>query len=86
MTDAAVLLAAMEYAESVADELEVRIFERGTSHVSVTPIGDEIVHLVKVMDPHNRFRFGPSVEMLAEVLHPGAFAFGHPGVERFFTA
>ena len=29
--------------KKLEDELEVRIFERGTSDVSVTPIGDEIV-------------------------------------------
>jgi hypothetical protein len=46
-------------------------------------IGDEIVHLVKVMDPHNRFRFGPSVEMLAE-WESASNVFGpvHPATDK----
>jgi hypothetical protein len=51
-----------------------RMVEQGTearrAHVSASAelevIGDEIVHLVKVMDALNRFRFGEAFEVLAE--------------------
>ncbi|NUZ04321.1 hydrogen peroxide-inducible genes activator [Piscinibacter koreensis] len=43
--------------KKLEDELEVRIFERGTSDVSVTPIGEEIVRQAQaVLDQVNSIR------------------------------
>jgi hypothetical protein len=68
-----------------------RAVEQGTearrSHVGASAeldaIGDEIVHLVKVMDALNRFRFAGAVEILAE-WESASNVFGpvHPAEEK----
>jgi hypothetical protein len=54
-----------QFDQAVEQAREARRTHVGAS-AELDAIGDEIVHLVKVMDPHNRFRFAGAVEVLAE--------------------
>jgi DNA-binding transcriptional LysR family regulator len=58
--------------KKLEEELDVKLFERGASEVSVTPLGDEIVRLAQaVIEQARRSRRSPSAARTRSRAHCG---------------